>query len=71
MKIVHIVKALIVNSGVSVFVGEVAREQAAKNHSVEVFCLWYPDYPTGSAKCEVKRNFIIIIKNKGRRSMLT
>jgi len=57
VRILHIAKSLILNSGVTVFTGEVARAQAEAGHDVRVWCWWYPDYATGKAKCEVHKTF--------------
>lgn len=56
MRVLHIVKSMILNSGVSVFTGEVARAQANAGHCVRVWCWWCPDYATGEAKCEVRKS---------------
>lgn len=53
MKIVHIIRSLIVNSGVSVFAAEVAGAQAEQGHDVYLRYTWKPDYPV-SPKVDCK-----------------
>lgn len=45
MKIVHVNRSLIVNSGISVFVAEIAGAQAELGHDVHLRYTWRPDYP--------------------------
>lgn len=45
MRIVHVTRSLIVNSGVSVFVAELASSQAEFGHEVHLRYTWLPDYP--------------------------
>ena len=48
MKIVHVTRSLIINSGVSVFAAEVAGAQAEMGHDVYLRYTWYPGYPVSS-----------------------
>ena len=43
MKVVHIVEALLRNSGVGVFVAELASAQTRALHRAAILCRWYPE----------------------------
>ena len=48
MRILHVTRSLIINSGVSVFVAELAGAQAALGHEVYLRYTWKPEYPVNS-----------------------
>ena len=59
MKILHSIRSLIINSGVTTFVSEIASAQAKLGHNVTVWCWWRPETPIPGAKIIVTKDLPI------------